>query len=163
MSKKTNVWLGLSEKEVSYKKIEKYKDSFIDALKKENLKYTNQRFAIFEEILYGSKHREVEQILEALTNRGLNVSRATVYRTLDILVKYDFIRKMDIEDGRVRYESNIGREHPQHDHMICIETGKIVEFYSEEIAAIQEKIAHKNGYEIIKHNHQIFVKPIKKW
>ena len=119
-------------------------------------------FAIFEEILYGRKHREVEQILEALTNRGLNVSRATVYRTLDILVKYDFIRKMDIEDGRVRYESNIGREHPQHDHMICIETGKIVEFFSEEIAAIQEKIAHKNGYEIIKHNHQIFVKPIKK-
>tara|TARA_B100000965_G_scaffold6562_1_gene5167 strand:- start:573 stop:1061 length:489 start_codon:yes stop_codon:yes gene_type:complete len=162
MAKKRNVWLGLSEKEVGYKEVEKHKDSFIEALKKENLKFTNQRFAIFEEILYGSKHRECEQILEALTKRGLNVSRATVYRTLDILIKYDFIRKMDIEDGRVRYESNIGREHPQHDHMICVETGKIVEFYSEEIAAIQAKIAQKNGYKIIKHNHQIFVKPLKK-
>lgn len=162
MAKKRNVWLGLSEQEVGYKEVEKHKDSFIEALKKENLKFTNQRFAIFEEILYGSKHRECEQILEALTKRGLNVSRATVYRTLDILIKYDFIRKMDIEDGRVRYESNIGREHPQHDHMICVETGKIVEFYSEEIAAIQAKIAQKNGYKIIKHNHQIFVKPLKK-
>ena len=162
MSKKRNVWLGLSEKEVSYKEIEKHKDSFIEALKKEKLKFTSQRLAIFEEILYGGKHREVEQILEALTKRGLNISRATVYRTLDILIKYDFIRKMDIEDGRVRYESNIGREHPQHDHMICIETGKIIEFFSQEIAEIQEKIAQKNGYEIIKHNHQIFVKPISK-
>ena len=159
---KRNVWLGLAEKEVNYKEIEKHKNSFLEALKKENLKFTNQRFAIFEEVLYGSKHRECEQILDSLKERGLNVSRATVYRTLDILIKYDFIRKMDIEDGRIRYESNIGREHPQHDHMICVETGKIIEFFSEEIAAIQEKIANKNGYEIIKHNHQLFVKPIKK-
>ncbi len=159
---KRNVWLGLAEKEVNYKEIEKHKNSFLEALKKENLKFTNQRFAIFEEVLYGSKHRECEQILNSLKERGLNVSRATVYRTLDILIKYNFIRKMDIEDGRIRYESNIGREHPQHDHMICVETGKIIEFFSEEIAAIQEKIANKNGYQIIKHNHQLFVKPIKK-
>tara|TARA_B100000700_G_scaffold143310_1_gene159295 strand:+ start:1602 stop:2087 length:486 start_codon:yes stop_codon:yes gene_type:complete len=159
---KRDTWLGLAEKEVNYKEIEKHKKSFLEALKKENLKFTNQRFAIFEEVLYGSKHRECEQILDSLQERGLNVSRATVYRTLDILIKYDFIRKMDIEDGRIRYESKIGREHPQHDHMICIETGKIMEFFSEEIAIIQEKIANKNGYEIIKHNHQLFVKPIKK-
>ena len=159
---KRDVWLGLAEKEINYKEIEKYKKNFLEALKKENLKFTNQRFAIFEEVLYGSKHRECEQILDSLKERGFNVSRATVYRTLDILIKYDFIRKMDIEDGRIRYESKIGREHPQHDHMICIESGKIIEFFSEEIAAIQEKIAKKNGYKIIKHNHQLFVKPIKK-
>ena len=85
MSKK-NVWLGLTEKEVSYKEIEKHKESFLEALKKEKLKFTNQRFAIFEEVLYGGKHRECEQILDSLKDRGLNVSRATVYRTLDILI-----------------------------------------------------------------------------
>ena len=141
-------------------KKDKYKQAFTDALKQEDLKFTNQRLAIFEDVLYGKKHRECEEILESLKNKKVDVSRATVYRTLDILIKYDFIRKMDIGDGRVRYEGKI--DHPHHDHMICVESGKIMEFVSDEIEEIQESIAKKHGYEIIKHIHQLFVKPIKK-
>ena len=138
----------------------RYKEDFIQALKKEQLKFTNQRLAIFEEVLYGKKHRECEEILDSLKNKNFNVSRATVYRTLDILVKYNFIRKMDIGDGRIRYEGKI--DHPHHDHMICVESGKIIEFVSDEIENIQENIAKEHGYKIIKHIHQLFVKPIKK-
>tara|TARA_Y100001934_G_scaffold6893_1_gene9136 strand:- start:1660 stop:2091 length:432 start_codon:yes stop_codon:yes gene_type:complete len=137
-----------------------YKEKFIEALKQENLKFTNQRFAIFEDVLYGKKHRECEEILQSLSKKDINVSRATVYRTLDILVKYELIRKMDIGDGRIRYEGKI--DDPHHDHMICVETGKIIEFVSDEIEMIQDKIAEEHGYEIIKHIHQLFVKPIKK-
>lgn len=137
-----------------------YKEKFIEALKQENLKFTNQRFAIFEDVLYGKKHRECEEILQSLSKKDVNVSRATVYRTLDILVKYELIRKMDIGDGRIRYEGKI--DDPHHDHMICVETGKIIEFVSDEIEMIQDKIAEEYGYEIIKHIHQLFVKPIKK-
>ena len=137
-----------------------YKEKFIEALKQENLKFTNQRFAIFEDVLYGKKHRECEEILQSLSKKDVNVSRATVYRTLDILVKYELIRKMDIGDGRIRYEVKI--DDPHHDHMICVETGKIIEFVSDEIEMIQDKIAEEHGYEIIKHIHQLFVKPIKK-
>ena len=137
-----------------------YKKKFIEALKQENLKFTNQRFAIFEDVLYGKKHRECEEILQSLSKKDINVSRATVYRTLDILVKYELIRKMDIGDGRIRYEGKI--DDPHHDHMICVETGKIIEFVSDEIEMIQDKIAEEHGYEIIKHIHQLFVKPIKK-
>ena len=137
-----------------------YKEKFIEALKQENLKFTNQRFAIFEDILYEKKHRECEEILQSLSKKDINVSRATVYRTLDILVKYELIRKMDIGDGRIRYEGKI--DDPHHDHMICVETGKIIEFVSDEIEMIQDKIAEEHGYEIIKHIHQLFVKPIKK-
>ena len=137
-----------------------YKEKFIEALKQENLKFTNQRFAIFEDVLYGKKHRECEEILQSLSKKDVNVSRATVYRTLDILVKYELIRKMDIGDGRIRYEGKI--DDPHHDHMICVETGKIIEFVSDEIEMIQDKIAEEHGYEIIKHIHQLFVKPIKK-
>ena len=64
------------------------------------------------------------------------------------------------EEIRIRYESKIG--HPHHDHMICVETGKIIEFFSDEIELIQDKIAEEKGYKIIKHIHQLFVKPIKK-
>ena len=141
-------------------KKDQYKEKFIEALKQEKLKFTNQRFAIFEDVLYGKKHRECEQILQSLSKKDVNVSRATVYRTLDILVKYELIRKMDIGDGRIRYEGKI--DDPHHDHMICVETGKIIEFVSDEIEMIQDKIAEEHGYEIIKHIHQLFVKPIKK-
>ena len=141
-------------------KKDKYKKKFIEALKQENLKFTNQRLSIFEDVLYGKKHRECEQILDSLTKKDINVSRATVYRTLDILVKYELIRKMDIGDGRIRYEGKI--DDPHHDHMICVESGKIIEFVSDEIEMIQDKIAKDHGYEIIKHIHQLFVKPIKK-
>ena len=60
-----------------------------------------------EYVLFGKKHRECEEILQSLTKKDINVSRATVYRTLDILVKYELIRKMDIGDGRIRYEGKI--------------------------------------------------------
>ena len=141
-------------------KKDQYKEKFIEALKQENLKFTNQRFAIFEDVLYGKKHRECEEICAALKKKKHNVSRATVYRTLDILIKYDFVRKMDIGDGRIRYESKIG--HPHHDHMICLDTGKIIEFFNEELENLQDKIAKKHGYRVIRHTHQLFVKPIKK-
>ncbi len=139
---------------------EKYRLKFSEALQNEKLKLTSQRIAIFDEVVYGKKHRECEEICYALKKKKHNASRATVYRTLDILIKYDFVRKMDIGDGRIRYESKIG--HPHHDHMICVETGKIIEFVSDEIENIQEEIAKKHGYKIIKHIHQLFVKPIKK-
>jgi|TARA_B110000263_G_C15202692_1_gene461371 Fur family ferric uptake transcriptional regulator len=140
------------------KKQKKYMENFLLALKEESLKATTQRVAIFEEVIYGEKHRECEQICNSLKSSKVNVSRATVYRTLDTLIKHQFIRKMDIGDGRIRYESKIG--HPHHDHMICVETGKIIEFTSDEIEKIQDDIAKEHGYKIIKHIHQLFVKPI---
>ena len=140
-------------------KKEKYRKKFSEALQNEKLKLTSQRLAIFDEVIYGEKHRECEEICESLKRKKYNVSRATVYRTLDILIKYEFVRKMDIGDGRIRYESKIG--HPHHDHMICIETGQIIEFVNDDIEEIQEQIAKKHGYKIIKHIHQLFVKPIK--
>ena len=140
------------------KKQKKYMEQFLLALKEESLKATTQRVAIFEEVIYGEKHRECEQICNSLKSSKVNVSRATVYRTLDTLIKHQFIRKMDIGDGRIRYESKIG--HPHHDHMICVETGKIIEFTSDEIEKIQDDIAKEHGYKIIKHIHQLFVKPI---
>ena len=139
---------------------DKYLDKFLSALKAEQLKLTSQRIDIFEEVIYGEKHRECDQISKSLEGKGFNISKATIYRTLDILDKYDFVRTMDIGDGKVRYESKI--DDPHHDHMICVETGKIIEFVSDEIEDIQDQIAEKHGYKIIKHIHQLFVKPIKK-
>ena len=66
---------------------------------------------------------------------------------------------MDVGDGRSRYELKLNQKH--HDHMICLDTGDIIEFYNEELEDLQDKIAKKHGYKVIRHVHQLFVKPIK--
>ena len=132
---------------------------FVQALKSENIKLTPQREAVFTDIMSFDSHRECDDIYNSLSEKGLSISKATIYRTLDILVKYNLIRKLVIGDGKAKYEPKIGK--PHHDHMICIETGKIIEFDNDEIERLQEEEAEKRGYEIIKHVHQLFVKPIK--
>ena len=135
-------------------------EKFKNALKKENLKLTKQRLVILDNIVNNSGHRECDEIYDQLKGDGENVSRATVYRTVAILEKYSILRKLELGDGRARYEYKFEKGH--HDHMICVETGDIIEFMSDEIETIQDKIAEEHGYEIIKHIHQLFVRPIKK-
>tara|TARA_Y100000814_G_scaffold116118_2_gene82869 strand:+ start:1310 stop:1753 length:444 start_codon:yes stop_codon:yes gene_type:complete len=142
----------MMDKQHIYKKFE-------DALKAEKIKLTPQRQAIFTNIMDSDEHRECDDIYNSLVQDDITVSKATIYRTLDILVKYDLIRKLVIGDGKAKYEPKIGK--PHHDHMICIETGKIIEFDNDEIERLQEEEAEKRGYKIIKHVHQLFVKPIK--
>ena len=130
-----------------------------EILQKEGLRYTQQRKQIWIEIKNSSEHRDAEDIYLSLRKNGVNVSRATIYRTIDIFVKNRLVRKMDIGDGRSRFELRLDDNH--HDHMICINTGKIIEFYSDELEEIQEKIVKDHGYKLVRHVHQLFVEPIK--
>ena len=140
-------------------------DQFKNILKNEGLRYTIQRQQVWDEIRSSSDHRDAEEIYIQINktsklNQGNKVSRATVYRTIDVLVKNNLVRKMELGDGRALYELKIEEEH--HDHIICVETGKIIEFFNEELEKIQEDIVREHGYELVRHVHQLFVKPIKK-
>tara|TARA_B100000579_G_C22539236_1_gene714396 strand:- start:298 stop:723 length:426 start_codon:yes stop_codon:yes gene_type:complete len=129
-------------------------------LKNEGLRFTKQRQAIWDEIKGSNEHQDVDNIYFNLQKRGIAVSRATVYRTLEVLVKNKLVGKMDVGDGRSRYELKLNQKH--HDHMICLETGDIIEFYNQELEELQEKIVTENGYELVRHVHQLFVRPLKK-
>ena len=131
----------------------------VKILKSEGLRYTDQRQAIWDEIRNSNEHRDAEDIYLKLKERNVKVSRATVYRTIDVLVKNRLVRKMDVGEGRSLYEPRIDDEH--HDHMICLDTGDIIEFYNKELEDLQDTIAKKHGYKVIRHVHQLFVKPIK--
>ena len=131
----------------------------VEVLRKEGLRYTSQRQAVWDEIKKSEEHRDAEDIYLQLKSNNHNVSRATVYRTIDVLVKNQMVRKMDLGDGRNLFEPRIDDEH--HDHMICLDTGKIIEFFDEELEDLQDKIAEKHGYKVVRHVHQLFVKPIK--
>tara|TARA_B100000579_G_C22634712_1_gene758411 strand:- start:503 stop:925 length:423 start_codon:yes stop_codon:yes gene_type:complete len=136
-------------------------DILKNVLSNEGLRYTKQRQIIWDEIRTSAEHRDAEKIYNQLKKKNkINVSRATVYRTIDVLVKNDLVRKMELGDGRALYEHKYNEEH--HDHMICVETGKITEFYNEKLEDLQEEIVKNHGYELVRHVHQLFVKPIKK-
>ena len=127
---------------------------FRDILRREGLKYTSQRVAILKEVLKDKGHRECEDIYLALKMSGRHVSRATVYRTMDILVDNGFARKMEIGDGRARYESKV--DSPHHDHLVCTSCRKIVEFVNQDIENLQTKIAKRYHFKLQRHIHQLF-------
>ncbi|MAV89617.1 MAG: hypothetical protein CMG05_03425 [Candidatus Marinimicrobia bacterium] len=128
-------------------------------LQSEGLRYTKQRQAIWNEINGSKEHRNVDEIYFSIIKSGIKVSRATVYRTIDVLVKNSLVKKIDGLDSGSLYENRLDRKH--HDHMICVETGKIIEFYNKELENLQDQIAEEKGYKIVRHVHQLFVKPIE--
>ena len=130
-------------------------NSLISALKKEGLRYTNQRQAVWDEIKSNEDHRDAEEIYSALRKNNLNVSRATVYRTIDVLYKNNLIRKIELGDSPAKYENKVNSEH--HDHIICVQCGKIEEFVDETIESRQDAIIDKMGLKMIRHIHQLFV------
>ena len=79
--------------------------NFKDVLRKDGLKITPQGIAVLEEIVMDKGHRESEELYMAIKARKVHVSRATVYRSLDIIVKHGFARKLNLGDGRARYET----------------------------------------------------------
>mgnify|MGYP001238543039 FL=1 len=139
---------------------DKQNQIFLEMLRKEGLRFTQQRQAVWDELKKSHEHRDAEEIYISIRNSGSKVSRATVYRTIDVLVNNRLLRKMDMGDGRNRFEPRLDDKH--HDHIICLETGDIIEFYSDELEKLQETIAKDHGYELVRHVHQLFVKPLKK-
>ena len=133
---------------------EKILEKFKKILHKESLKVTPQRIAVLEEMLKDMGHRESEEIYFSIKEQNINVSRATLYRTLDILVQNKFVRKLNLGDGRARYENKVGGHH--HDHMICNSCGLIIEFVDPQIEKLQDVIAEKNKFILTNHIHQLF-------
>ncbi len=128
-------------------------------LQDEGFRLTKQRKAVWDELEKSNEHYDADKIYENIKSKKISVSRATVYRTLDVLSKNKFIRKLDLGDGRIRYEAKTSKDH--HDHMICLETGKIIEFFNEDLEKLQDEIAKKYGYKVVRHSHQLFVRPLK--
>jgi len=124
------------------------------ALRAESLRLTSQRLAVMEDILASEGHRECDDIFLSLRERGIPVSRATIYRTLDILEQVGFVRKLDIGDGRFRYENKLAQSH--HDHLICLECGRIIEFVDRGIERRQERLSKEHDFRLISHVHQLF-------
>jgi Fur family ferric uptake transcriptional regulator len=121
------------------------KQRFLEFLSRRSLRVTAQRQAIIETVFSTDKHFTAEQLLEWSRERDRSVSRATVYRTLPLLTESGLVREMDFGKDRKFYDPNYA-EHPNHNHIICQDCEKIVEFESEKIAKLEDEISHKLGF-----------------
>tara|TARA_B100001113_G_C20720078_1_gene453289 strand:- start:75 stop:482 length:408 start_codon:yes stop_codon:yes gene_type:complete len=128
-------------------------------LKKAGLKATLPRIRILE-VLEGSdeNHLSAEDIYKNLISNGEDVGLATVYRVLTQFESAGIVTRHNFESGHSVYEIT---PDDHHDHMVCLETGDVIEFHNEIIEKQQEKIATEMGYEIVDHSMVLYVKPKK--
>ena len=124
-------------------------------LKSEGLRATKQRLDIWDELSSINKHRDIETILLDLKNKKINVSRATLYRTIDVFVKHDLLKKITLETGKFLYEHNKKTISPKHDHIVCEDCGEIFEFFDNNISSIEQKIADDLNLKVTKRVHQL--------
>lgn len=129
-------------------------------LRKAGLKVTLPRLKILE-ILETSegRHLSAEDIYKELLDSGEEIGLATVYRVLTQFEAASLVVRHNFEGGHSVFELDDGSHH---DHMVCVETGDVIEFVDEEIEKIQERIARDHNYEIVDHNLVIYVRPLGK-
>ena len=119
-----------------------------------NLKITKQRRTVLKAFLECKNHISVEELYNIVLKTEPKVGLATVYRTLALLTKSGLALEMDFGDGQKRYESTHNIVH--HDHMICTECGKIIEFNHPLIEKYQEEVAKENRFKITSHKLDLF-------
>jgi Fur family ferric uptake transcriptional regulator len=125
-------------------------------LRKAGLKVTHPRMRILEILDSDSgRHFTAEDIYRELLGRNDDIGLATVYRVLTQFEAAGMVLKHNFEGGQAVYELDRGKHH---DHMVDIETGKVIEFSSEEIERLQHAIAHRHGYVIEDHSLVLYVR-----
>ena len=130
-------------------------ETISERCKKVGIRLTGQRRLIIKVLEDSKDHPDVETLFERANKIDSKVSIATVYRTVKILKNAGILEKLEFNDGRSRFEDAV-RKH--HDHLIDLDTGKVIEFIDEEIEHIQRKIASKLGYELIGHKLELYGK-----
>ena len=132
-------------------------DQLEQKFKKKGLKLTDQRRTIARVILdskqdYGeSDHPDVDELYNRVSKIDPKISIATVYRTVKLFEEAGILTKHDFKTGKARYELN-----DDHNHLIDIKTGEIIEFVDEEIEELQKKIADKYGYKLVDHKLELY-------
>lgn len=133
--------------------------TLIEACAAKGMRMTEQRRVIARILDAASDHPDVEELYRRASAIDPRISISTVYRTVKLFEDGGIIARHEFRDGRARYEP-IPDEH--HDHLIDLRTGKVVEFRSEEIEALQVRIAAELGFRLVDHRLELYGVPIGK-
>ena len=127
---------------------------FLRFLKSRGLKVTRQREAVVNEIFSDSGHFEAEELVHRLRGNRTRVSRATIYRTLELLRECQLVEKLDLGQSGSFYEYVNPGEH--HDHLICLQCDSVIEFHNEKLERTQAEICRNFGFQETHHSLRIF-------
>jgi Fur family ferric uptake transcriptional regulator len=129
-------------------------------LRKAGLKVTVPRIKILQMLeTNNQRHLSAEDVYKNLLETGEDVGLATVYRVLTQFEGAGLVTRHNFDGGYAVFELNRGDEH--HDHMVCTETGRVVEFHNADIERIQKELAAANGFELVGHSLVLYVRPIR--
>jgi Fur family ferric uptake transcriptional regulator len=122
---------------------------FEEYLKSKELKYTSERNLILKAIFSFHKHFDVEDLFEKLRKQGKDVSRATIYRTIPLLLQSGLITETFRCQDKISYEIIFSKKH--HDHLLCVKCGKTIEFFNEKIERLQDEVCKKHNFKPLEH------------
>lgn len=125
-------------------------------MRDKGLRNTTQRQIIARTFFEGPKHVTIDDLLARVRKREPKIGYATVYRTLKLFAESGIAAERNFGDGQTRYELSDESNQHHHDHLICDQCGKIVEFHDDRIERLQEQLAQELGFRISSHNHEIF-------
>ncbi len=120
---------------------------FRAALQELHLPVTHQREAIAGVLFESARHLSADEIAERLRARGEQIGKATIYRTLGLLVQVGLASEHDFDEGFKRYETRAGAAH--HDHLICTSCGDVVEFHRGDLDELQDDVARSHGFQVL--------------
>jgi Fur family transcriptional regulator, ferric uptake regulator len=124
-------------------------------LRDQGLPVTQQREAVAEVVFSCDEHLSVDDIERRLRDEGERIGKATIYRTLDLLVRSRLVAEHDFGEGFKRYEHRLSRQ-PEHEHLICLECGGVTEFRSREVDRIQAHVSESHGFRPARHKLEIY-------
>jgi len=122
------------------------------------LKMTEQRRVVARVLSDAADHPDVEQVYRRASKIDPHISIATVYRTVRLFEEANILARHDFGDGRARYEE-MPSDH--HDHLIDVQTGRVIEFRNEEIEKLQRFVASELGYKLVDHRLELFAVPLE--
>ncbi len=128
--------------------------NFKQIIRSMNLKVTHQRIAILEVLHHGRRHTTAQEVFEVINGRFPEIGFATVYRFLKTLTDHQFVSEVRMGGLPARYELTTSQRH--HDHMTCVQCGKICEFENQEIERLQERVAKQLGFVLQNHVLELF-------
>ena len=134
-------------------------NSIEEKCKSQGVRLTDQRKLIAEVMSNSTDHPDVDELHNRVNKIDKKISIATVYRTVKLFEESGIVEKHDFKGGKARYEA-APEEH--HDHLIDINSGKIIEFVDEDIETLQNKVAKKLGYKLVDHKLELYGSKIKK-
>lgn len=124
-------------------------------LREQGLPVTQQRQAVAEVVFGSDEHLSVDDIEGRLRAEGDRIGKATIYRTLDLLVRSRLVAEHDFGEGFKRYEHRLSRQ-PEHEHLICTECGAVHEFKSREVQEIKREMSERFGFRTVRHKLEMY-------